>query len=107
MTNGVVVQLIDMEKPIGQIWVKVQTAAVMAFPRRLVLTVVCTHFAIFFFFSYVLVWDKEIPPEDRIIRFRRNYSSPMVEFPCPTPIHNDGYFSRPLCDFFRIFGVCH
>ena len=24
-------------------------------------------------------------------------------FPCPTIIHHDGYFSRPLCDFFRFY----
>ena len=30
---------------------------------------------------YVFVWDKDIPPSDQ------NNSGPLVEFPCPTPIH--------------------
>ena len=38
---------------------------------------------------YVLLWDKEIPPEDQ------NDSGPRVGFPCPTTIHHDGNFFSP------------
>ena len=58
--------------------------------------------------SYVLMWDKEIPPEDRKnsseMRLCR-ISYELFRFEGEICLSHTNTFSRPLCDFLRIFGV--
>ena len=50
---------------------------------------------VFFYLSLGLVRVCEI----KRASFLTNYSGPRVGFHCPTTIHHDEYFSRPICDF--------